>query len=247
MRSTIELIRLSLKDYKQEAATLIGYSTWILLPFAAFVLLSLLPMSPVVQLLAFFLMVAELFFVIWVTITIALHAHAHIHGHPKNTDALSAKARALMAPMLTVILLQLLILIGGLLLLVVPMFIFAIWFGMSQFMVIFEGKRGLDALSASHELVRGRFWSSVAFIVGGPLIIMIIYSVILSLIISLISATQGVDTVELLLGELPLWVNVLEAVGEVFLLPLLMVYFTYVYLELKNARATTLDKERNIA
>ncbi len=247
MRSTIELVRLSLKDYKQEAATLIGYSTWILLPFAAFVLLSLLPLSPIVQLLAFVLMVAELFFVIWVMITIALHAFAHIHGHPKNTDELSAKARALMAPMLSVVLLQLLILIGGFFLLVIPMFIFAIWFGMSQFMVVFEGKRGLDALSASHTLVKGRFWASATLIVGGPLIIMLIYSIILSLIVTIISALQRVDTVELLLGELPLWVNILEAIGEVLLLPLLMVYFTYVYLELKNTHTISLDKGCNIA
>ena len=238
MRSTIELIRLSLKDYKQEAATLIGYSTWILLPFAAFVLLSLLPLSPIVQLLAFLLMVAELFFVIWVSITIALHAFAHIHGHPKNTDTLSAKARSLMAPILSVILLQLLVLIGGFFLLVIPMFIFVIWFGMSQFMVIFEEKRGLDALNASHTLVKGRFWPAAALIVGGPLIILLIYSLILSVIITIISVAQGVDTVELLLGELPLWINVLETVGEVLLLPLLMVYFTYVYLELKNTHAT---------
>lgn len=247
MRSTIELVRLSIKDYKQEAATLIGYSAWILLPFAAFVLLSLLPLSPFVQLLAFALIVAELFFMIWVSITIALHAFAHIHGHPKDPGVLSAKARTLMAPLLSVILLLLLILIGGFFLLVIPMFIFAIWFGLSQFMVIFENKRGLDALSASHALTKGRFWPSAALLIGGPLIIMLIYSLILSLIIGVVTAIQGVDTVDLLLGELPLWVNVLEAVGEVLLLPLLMVYFTYVYLELKNTHAISLDKGCHIA
>lgn len=46
----------------------------------------------------------------------------------------------------------------GLLLLIVPAIIFGIWFSMTQFMVIFEGKRGVNAMQASRELVKGHFF-----------------------------------------------------------------------------------------
>lgn len=234
MLSPFELIVQSFQDYKKEAPILIGYSAWLLLPFAAFVLLSTLPTSPVIQVMAFFLMIAELFLLVWIMIILSLYAFAHIHGHEKNIGVFSKKGRALIAPLLTVILLQILVLAGGFLLFVIPMFIFAVWFGLSQLTVIFENRRGINALFASRALIQGRFWQAAGLLIGGTFIILFVYSFILSLIISAYAALQNLDPVDLLVGELPLWINILEAVGEILLLPLLAIYLTRVYVALKE-------------
>lgn len=236
MLSTFQLIATSLQDYKKEAPILIGYSAWLLLPFAMFVLLSTLPVSTAVQVIAFFLMFAELFLLVWIMIILSLYAFAHIHGHEKNIGVFSKKGRALIAPVLSVLLLYILILMGGLLLFIIPMFIFAVWFSLSQLAVVFENRRGMDALYASRALTQGRFWQSASIIIGGPVIIMLVYSFILSLIISVYAAVQNLDPVDLLVGELPLWINIVEAIGEILLLPLMAIYLTRVYVALKEEK-----------
>lgn len=234
MPSPFELIAKTVEDYKKEMPILVGYSTWLLLPFAAFVLLSLLPLSPAVQAIAFVLMLAELFLIVWITIILSFYAYAHIHGHEKNIGVFSAKARTLVASVLSVTLLQLLILTGGLLLLIVPMFIFAVWFGLAQYAVMFEDKRGLDALAASRALTSGRFWSSAGLILLGPILLLLFYSFVLSLVVSIIGAVQGVDPVTLVSGDIPLWVEILEAIAQVFMLPFVAIYMTRVYVALKE-------------
>ncbi len=241
MKNTVALLSESLRDYRQEAPLLIGYSAWLLLPFAAFVLLMLLPGSLFVQISLFILTIIQLFLVIWITIILSLYAYAHAQGHEKNFGVFSARARVLTVPVLTVAILQMLVLIGGLFLLIIPMFIFAIWFGLSQYAVIFDNKRGLEALSASRDLTRGRFWRCANYLILGPLAIMLVYSVVLSLFIAVFAALQGQNPVEVLSGPLPIWIDILESIGEILLLPLFMIYFTRVYLELK------LEKEPKIA
>lgn len=249
MQSPLSLLAQSMQDYRKEAPIMLGYSAWLLLPFAAFVLLSLLPTHFSVQIGLFLITIVELFFVIWVTIIISLYAYAHAQGHEKNIGAFSTKARSLMIPVLSVAILQLLVVLGGFFLLIIPMFIFAIWFGLAQYSAIFDNKRGLEAMSASRDLTRGRFWRSAGYLILGPLIIMLAYSVILSLFIALLAAVQGLNPTEVLTGPIPLWVDILESLGEILVLPLMMIYFTRVYLELKQTPAPTgnLDKESKIA
>jgi hypothetical protein len=125
-------------------------------------------------------------------------------------------------------------LIGGLLLLIVPAFIFAVWFSFTQFIVILEGKRGAQALQASREFVTGKFWKTFFMIFGGIFLLLFGYSILLSILMSLISALKGINLVDMLTGPLPLWIQILESVGEVFFLPLIVIYLTSVYVELKT-------------
>lgn len=50
---------------------------------------------------------------------------------------------------------------GAFFLFIIPGIIFSIWFSMWKFVFILEGKRGLAALHASREYIRGRFWGVV--------------------------------------------------------------------------------------
>lgn len=58
-----------------------------------------------------------------------------------------------------------LIAIAGLLLLVVPFFVFFVWFVLSGPVVEVEGRRPLAALRRSRELVRGSFWRVFAIVI----------------------------------------------------------------------------------
>jgi hypothetical protein len=63
---------------------------------------------------------------------------------------------SLVAPLLLVSILVGLAIIGGLILLIVPGIIFGLWFSLSAQTLVFENKRGTDALKASKAYVQGR-------------------------------------------------------------------------------------------
>lgn len=48
--------------------------------------------------------------------------------------------------------------LGGLLLFVIPIFIFAVWFWFAQYYTVLDDVRGTAALKASKKLVKGRWW-----------------------------------------------------------------------------------------
>lgn len=64
--------------------------------------------------------------------------------------------------------------IGGILLLIIPGIIFAVWYGFARFILVTEGKGVKESLSASKKLVEGRFWKVLGrmavFVVFGLLI-----------------------------------------------------------------------------
>ena len=47
---------------------------------------------------------------------------------------------------------------GGFILIVIPGFIFAVWFYFSVYVFVFEGLKGTSALKRSKQLVNGYFW-----------------------------------------------------------------------------------------
>ncbi|MFI5241156.1 MAG: hypothetical protein ACHQUA_01850 [Microgenomates group bacterium] len=58
----------------------------------------------------------------------------------------------------------------GMLLLVIPGLIFAVWYSFSVYIVISEGKGSLEAMRSSKALVKGRFWKVVTRLVVFSLI-----------------------------------------------------------------------------
>lgn len=67
-----------------------------------------------------------------------------------------------------------LIVLGGGVLFVIPGLIFSIWYTFATYPVIFEGKKGLEALGISKSLVVGRWWQ----ILGRIIIIGLVFSVV---------------------------------------------------------------------
>lgn len=71
------------------------------------------------------------------------------------------KARGFILPILITGSISGLITFGASLFFIIPALLFAIWFSLGQFIIVFEGKKNLLALHASREYIRGRFWQYV--------------------------------------------------------------------------------------
>ena len=68
---------------------------------------------------------------------------------------------------------------GGFLLLIIPGFIFSYWFAFTSQIVVIENLSGTAALKRSKQLVKGRFWKTVSYLLF-PTAIIIAYSFITS-------------------------------------------------------------------
>lgn len=66
---------------------------------------------------------------------------------------------SLFFPALWMSILMFLVVIGGYVMLIVPGILMSLWFSLSSFALVIEGKRGLNALLQSREYVRGYWWS----------------------------------------------------------------------------------------
>lgn len=238
MVAPLGLIVKSLQVYRSNTAMLLGYSSWLLLPVATFVLLDFLPLTPFVQFLAFVVLVAELFLSFWVAIILVLLANAYLKNEKPEHKKLSQKAKDLIMPVLLVALLQILVTVGGFILLIIPGILFFVWFSLSQFTVMLDGKRGFESLQTSKSMVKGRFWGIVYLFFGGTVVIFFVYSICISVIISVITALQGVNLTDVLAGPIPLWMQILESVGEVVILPLVVIYLTSAYSYVRTSHRT---------
>lgn len=70
---------------------------------------------------------------------------------------------------------------GGLLLLVIPAIIFAVWFSLALYVLLAEDTRGIAALKASREYVRGHWWAVFGrFVLFGVMVLVCFFVVMLA-------------------------------------------------------------------
>ncbi|MBC7328698.1 hypothetical protein H5T87_11410 [bacterium] len=118
------------------------------------------------------------------------------------------------------------IVIGGLILLIVPGFLFSIWFCLYIFVLIYEGRKGFSALERSRRLVKGHFWSTFWKLF------------LINIIISLISfpfilvIPDKIDDV--LLANLVR--NAMGSLLQLFLLPFFFAFLLSIYENLKEIK-----------
>lgn len=237
MTPALDILRRSLGLYRSNGQMIVGYAAWLLLTAAAFVLTSFIENDAARETVLFVVQVADLLLWIWIAIIvtrIALDANA---GKTPNVAALPTDAWALIWPFAWVTLLQGLTTVGGFLLFILPGFVFLVWFAFAQQALLIDGKRGLDALAQSREMCRGRFFDVAWRLFLGPFLIVSVYLVALTAFFALvIAATQ--TPIESVIGDQPpLWMDVTATVTEIFLMPLLYVYWTLTYLELRRGKS----------
>lgn len=237
--SPIDLISKSLKLYQAHSATLLGYSAWLLLPFIVYVGMDFLPISTPVFVVAIILSILELFLAFWIGIILTKLVFSYDGKKLVDSQKIQIESVQLVRPVVLVALIQLLITLGGFILLIIPGLIFSIWYSFAQIAAVLDGKKGMDALRFSKKLVTGRFWKITYRTIVGPLVMAVLYVLILGILIMVISALIGFDTSTILNDSVaPMWMQSLEAVGEVLILPLFIAYGTLLYKDAKNTLAS---------
>ncbi len=156
-------------------------------------------------------------------------------GDQPDFPAIFQKSWAMVGSLFLVGLLVLLAVLGGFILLIVPAFIFAVWFSFSTFTLLLEDKHGREALKASKALVHGRFGA-----VLGRYCLLILCLLGFSIVFGIVSAAvPGLHSVQhTAIGSsqvgLTLAGSIASALFSSFLVTPLSVVFSYLlYKELK--------------
>lgn len=242
----LKLLVQSGRMYRQHVGLFAGYAAWLLLPYAALVLLHLTG-DPTGGFLASLFLVVQAFLIVWMMLLFPLTAYEIARGKKRlSLHALQQKLQRLLPSVVFVALLETAVVFGGLVLLIIPGLIFTIWFMFATLSVLFDETKGMQALSFSRELVRGRFWQTAWLGVSGPLVIFLCYLVVVNLLATVFVAVGQVSMETITVNPPPLWIDIIAQLGEVFSLPWLAIYATLLYIhmrETKSALASTSPQE----
>jgi hypothetical protein len=244
----LSLLAESWNLYRKHLWLMVGYSAWLLLPVGALFLLTFAPEHWLVVILVLLSMLIEVYLVLWMTIAVVRSTHRLLHKQEVNPTAISQESLARLLPLLQVAILQGLIILGGLLLFLIPGLIFSIWYAFTQLATILEDKKPVEALSASKMLVQGRFFPVLWRLVSGPILLALAYSMVVGFVLMLIALSTGTDMDILVGDESPDWVILVRTIGEIFLIPLLLIYSVMLYQDLKKHPVSQeVDKSCDVA
>lgn len=238
----IELLRTSLIVYRDHFLTIAGYVTWLLIPYLGLILLKLGPqLHWGIVSSAVLLNLIQAFLWLWIIIILVKMAQGWINKKPIADEKAMSLAWQLVVPLAIVAVIQAIVFAGGLLLLIIPGLIFFVWFAFAQLAVILDNQRDIKALSFSRDLSRGRFWFVAWKLVGGPLIFMVLFSLLLGLLTAIVTPLLGLDPAALdaaiAAGQTPIWMEVISTFSEVYIVtPILLIYATLLYDYLKKGK-----------
>lgn len=238
LRSPIELLFLSLQLYRSNLWLFVGYTAWLLLPFAGYFILSFFPEENAIVVLFYFLWsIVEFIITFWTGIILILLVNAIIEKLPFDAEGVRKYSTGLLKPTARVFVLHILLVFVGFFLLIIPGLIAIVWLAFAQTSAILDNKRGINALIFSRSLSEGRFFRVFYRLIGGPIMIGFVYSLIIALIVSIAGSSVGLNPVELSrASELPAWINLLQSIVTIFAIPLLATYMTILYKHLKETR-----------
>jgi len=117
----------------------------------------------------------------------------------------------------------------GLVLLIIPGIIFAVWFGFSYYCLLFEDKRGVEALKASKAYVKGKFWA-----VLGRYAFLGIVAIVVSVVIGIITVIGAA-----IAGQIG--AAVISFVFNAVLTPVAIAYSYLMYKDLSSGAVATDD------
>jgi len=135
---------------------------------------------------------------------IALTASLYVVSNTdKNTISISAAtlwARQNALSLVWLWILSTLVVMGGLILLIIPGFILMVYVALAQYVFVAEGKRGIDAIVRSRDLVAG-YWWPFAIRLSGVSVIFILILMFIGMIGGLLLAAIGYTLDESLIGD----------------------------------------------
>lgn len=234
-----ELLAKSWRLYRTNFWTYIGYAAWLLLPLAAILVLATFQKHVLVDTLTIVVSIAQVFIALWIVIFLIRFTYGLAENKTLDLQKLSSESAMRIPSLLATAFLQLLVVLGGLLLFIIPGFIFWVWYAFAQMTTIIEGTRPVGALCASREMVRGRFFPVLWRLLCGPIIICLVYSLALGFVLYVTTLGLGLDPLSIFSDEPPMWMLAIEGVAELIIFPLLLVYSVNLYHDLKNQSTTS--------
>lgn len=233
------LLRETISLYQSNFSTIGSYVSWLLLPFAGFVAVQFIPDENISLLLGSILTLVELLVYIWLTIFLVRIFDQLADKKEPDYTALQTTVWPTVYPLLIVGAIEFLTILGGFVLLIIPGLVFAVWFTFSQISVILDGKRGIEALSFSRSLVQGRFFEVAAYVLTGPLVILLAYAGVTAAVILLATGGSTELVAAFFNEDAPLWYVIFDTLLQIFItFPLIQIYGVLVYKTVKKLERT---------
>jgi len=228
MKGIIQLFKEAWKIYRLKIKTLLGI-IGIPVGFLFFF-----------QVLIYFLSSTSLKYSIWFSILMAVFylgsfflwlwaVSSLLYNLKENTGIKESyrKGFKILGFYIWVYLLLNIIIAGGFLLFLIPGVLFTIWFSLALFVLIFEEKKGFEALFRSKQLIKGNFWGVLARF----LILNLITGIGLFLIFALIFL--GTGNKQIIEGASGL----LSYLLQLFIIPFFIIYAFLIYDNLREIKS----------
>lgn len=240
--SASELLHKSIALYRANVQLFLSYMAWFFAPIAIMNVVAIIagtPLgtkSPPFNITMFFIIIAATVADIWIALafTRAIARQYEVQESIPVRQALR-DARKYVLPFFFASILAGLAILGGLILFIIPAIIFSLWFGFTQQAVVLDEKHGIDALSQSKILVKGRWWKvwwrllvpSVTF----GVLILIAQSIVSFPFLLLIQSLPPASLTAIIVATIG---SLLGVAAGLFIVPAASAAHTILYLELKK-------------
>lgn len=135
------------------------------------------------------------------------------------------------------------LIILGYIIFIVPGIILQIWYSLTAFVIIFEGKKAFESLRRSKSLVKGYWWTTFA-----RLLLWGIFTTVVTYIISapeiIAEAANASEATMTVIGLVMMPVNIVYAV---IILPMSLIFTYLVYKNLANIKAANAEAKEGMA
>ncbi|MBT3230608.1 hypothetical protein HN358_02395 [Candidatus Uhrbacteria bacterium] len=235
MKSIIELVKTTWELYRSHVGLFIGYSAWLLIPMIINVLLTITFGSDYADIITTVVLTLDLLMVIWVMasiiqVTALVQANKRIDARKISSYSWGVSVSLLLLSIILSIITGL-----GLLLLIVPGVAFTVYATFSSVILVLERKSIKEAIRASFELVKGRFWKILGRLFAGNIIIFIPYAAAMLIIAGLLLMLSGGSVDALISNPATLMEQIMLRVIDVFFIPVFIIFGVTFY---KNAKET---------
>jgi len=236
LASPFSVLGQSFRLYRANLWVLVGYSAWLLFPIAGIFVLSFIPDHTWVTYASVSIFtIAQMLISIWLSIVFIKLVDLMDRKQPLDLPTVQKESIFLLRPTIHVMARQFLFVFLGFIALIIPGIVMALWYAFSQMALILDGKIGMEALTFSKTLVKGRFFQVLYRLIAGPLIIGFVYSFFIAILFLIIASSSGIDLIQAMSGNtVPAWIELLQSSLEIFTIPLVATYMTMLYKELRK-------------
>jgi len=232
-----ELLKKDVELYKNNFGLIAGYVAWLLLPYAGLVLFTLPKSNAFFETITFSCSIIQGVISLWLAVFIPMVIREIVLKKEKiSLLTIQQQAWKILPSVVFVAILEMAVIFGGFIMLIIPGFIFWVWFALSQMTVILDGKKGLAALTHSRELSRGKFWPMAGRLIAGPLVFGTFAICLCGILIALFAVITGTSFDSLTGVTPPLWADIISTIIETFSLPFFLIYFTLLYIDLTSIK-----------